>query len=92
MREKTVEQALMKEIRKRGGICEKWTSGTSGWPDRIVLFPGEKIAFIEVKAPGKRPRPLQRHRHRQLEEMGFKVYVLDDLNKIGGILDGIQTT
>ena len=88
-REKAIERKLVAEVKKRGGLCEKWTSGTSGWPDRIVLLPGSRFAFVEVKAPGEKPRPLQLHRHKQLRKLGFKVYVLDDEKQIGGILDDI---
>ena len=63
MREKNIEQQLRSEVRLHGGLCEKWTSGSSGWPDRICLFPDGKACFVEVKAPGKVPRPLQLHRH-----------------------------
>jgi hypothetical protein len=92
MREKYIEQRLVKEVKRRGGLCEKWNSGSSGWPDRIVLLPDGKLGFVEVKAPGKVPRVLQLHRHEQLRDIGYKVYVLDDPGQIGGILDGIQTT
>jgi hypothetical protein len=91
MREKYIEQKLVKETRSRGGLCEKWNSGTSGWPDRIVLFPDGKVDFVEVKASGEEPRKLQKHRHEQLRILGFQVYVLDSPGQIGGILDGIQT-
>lgn len=90
MREKDIEQQLRTEVRLRGGLCEKWTSGSSGWPDRICLFPDGKAGFVEVKAPGKKPRPLQVKRHKQLRLLGYKVYVLDNIGQIGGILDGIQ--
>ena len=50
------------------------------------------MAFVEVKAPGKAPRPLQEARHRLLRQLGFKVYVLDGEDQIGGILDEICTT
>ena len=56
-------------------------------PDRLVLLPGGKIGFVEVKAPGKEPRPLQVARHGLLRRLGFKVYVLDAPEQIGGILD-----
>jgi hypothetical protein len=92
MREKYIEQRLVKEVKRRGGLCEKWNSGSSGWPDRIVLLPDGKLGFVEVKAPGKVPRVLQLHRHEQLRSLGYKVYVLDDPGQIGGILDRIQTT
>lgn len=91
MREKYIEQKLAHEVRCRGGLCEKWIAGTAGWPDRIVLFPDGKVGFVEVKAPGEEPRELQQHRHEQLRRLGFKVYVLDRLNQIGGIIDEIQS-
>lgn len=92
MQEKVIEKQLVKETRLRGGLCEKWNSGTVGWPDRIVILPDGKFGFVEVKAPGEKPRPIQIHRHNQLMQLGYKVYVLDSPEQIGGILDGIQTT
>lgn len=91
MREKHIEQQLVKETKLRGGMCPKFTSpGMDGMPDRLVLFPQGHIGFVEVKAPGEKPRPLQVHRHEQLRRLGFQVYVLDGTDQIGGILDGIQ--
>ena len=57
MREKTIEQKLAAAVKKYGGICPKFTSpGFDGMPDRIVLMPNGKMAFVEVKAPGEKPR------------------------------------
>ena len=50
------------------------------------------VVFVEVKAPGKVPRPQQRARLRLLTGLGFKTYVLDDISQIGGILDEIQSS
>ena len=93
MREKTVEQKLVSEVKKAGGICPKWVApGFDGVPDRIAMFPGGRIAFVEVKAPGEKPRPLQAARHVLLRRLGFRVYILDEIEKIGGIIDEIRTT
>ena len=93
MREKQVEQKLVQAVKARGGICPKFVSpGFDGMQDRIVLLPGWRFGFVEVKAPGKMPRPLQVSRHRLMEKLGFSVYVLDGPEKIGGILDEIQAT
>ena len=93
MREKAIEKKLVQAVKSAGGIAPKFTSpGFDGIPDRIVLLPGGRMAFVEVKAPGEKPRPLQLARHRLLRELGFKVYVLDDEHQIGGLLDEIQTT
>ena len=91
MREKQVEQALIKAVRLSGGMAVKFVSpGWDGAPDRIVLFPGEKIAFIEVKAPGKKMRPLQMKRKQQLEDMGFQVYCLDRIEDIDDTIERIK--
>ena len=92
MREKTIEVKLVQTVRSMGGLAPKFTSpGLDGMPDRIVLLPLGRLAFVEVKAQGKQPRPLQVKRKRQLEALGFSVYCLDDTAQIGGILDEIQS-
>ena len=93
MKEATIERKLVSAEKLRGGICPKWVSpGYDGVPDRIVLLPGGKIGFVEVKAPGEKPRPLQLARHKTLMNLGFRVYVIDSVEQMGGILDEIQTT
>ncbi len=93
MRESKVEEKLRTEAKRRGGWAVKFTSpGLDGVPDRLVLFPGGRLAFVEVKAPGKKMRPLQERRAKQLRALGFQVYCLDCMEKIGGILDEIQGT
>ena len=92
MREVLIERKLIAAAKKRGGICPKWVCpGCDGMPDRIVLLPNMKIGFVEVKSPGEQPRPLQLARHRVLQKLGFKVFILDDPQQIGGILDEIQS-
>ena len=92
MREKIIEQHLVKAAKNSGGIAPKLVSpGFDGMPDRLVLLPRGKIGFVEVKAPGKEPRPLQVARHGLLRRLGFKVYVLDAPEQIGGVLDEIRT-
>lgn len=88
--EKKIEQRLVCAVRAAGGICPKFVSpGFDGMPDRLVLLPHGRMGFVEVKAPGKAPRPLQEARHRLLRRLGFKVYVLDCGEDIPRILDGI---
>ena len=38
MREKYIEQKLVREVKKRGGLCEKWNSGSSGWPQSDLFY------------------------------------------------------
>lgn len=91
MQEKYIEQKLVAKVKSMGGIAPKFVSpGIDGMPDRIVLLPMGRIAFIECKATGKKMRPLQKKRKKQLEVLGFLVYCLDDVEQIGGILSEIQ--
>ena len=93
MREKTIEAKLVKAAKNMGGRAPKFISpGLDGVPDRLVLLPGGKLAFIELKAPGKELRPLQVRRKRQLEALGFLVYCIDRPEQIGGIIHEIQAS
>jgi hypothetical protein len=81
--ESQIEQKLKKTIEAAGGRCIKFTApGLSGVPDRLCLFPGGKAVFVETKAPGGKLRPLQRKRHEELQELGFKVLVIDSEERI----------
>ena len=96
MREKTIERKLVNAVKNSGGLCPKFVSpGLDGMPDRLALFPGGRVAFVEVKAMGSKPRPLQLARHEQLRKLGFHVYILDDaaqirtiISEMGGETDG----
>ena len=87
MKERQIEQKLVNAVKACGGIAPKFVSpGFDGMPDRIVLLPGGCMAFVEVKAPGEKPRPLQLARHKLLRSLGFKAYVLDDEQQIQQII------
>ena len=91
MREKYIEQQLVRAVKIAGGICPKLMSpGTDGMPDRMILMPGCRLGFVEVKAPGKKPRPLQVKRHAQLRWLGFPVFTLDDPRQIPGIIEEVE--
>ena len=93
MREAKIEHLLVIAVKASGGIVPKLVSpGFDGMPDRMVLLPEGRLGFVEVKAPGKVPRPLQAARHRLLKRLGFPVFVLDDPGQIGGIIDEIRTS
>ena len=81
MREKNIEQKLVKAVKSAGGIAPKLTCpGYDGMPDRLVLMPEGRIG------------PLQVRRHEMLRNLGFKVYILNDPEQIGGIVHEIRTT
>ena len=83
MREYVVENEFVKAVRKAGGVAYKLTSQTAnGLPDRLILFPIAKVLFVELKAPGKMMRPLQRKRRYQLMKLGFPVLCIDRMPQI----------
>lgn len=92
MLEKTIEKQLTTEVRKRGGHAYKLVSpNRAGMPDRLVCLPGGYSAFIELKAPGEKPRPIQQVRHKELQALGQRVYIVDGVHQIKEVLDEIQT-
>ena len=91
--EKTTERKLVQAVKLMGGMAPKFVSpGLDGVPDRIVLLPGCKAAFVELKADGQKLRPLQERRKRQIEALGFRVYCVSRAEQIGGILYEIQSS
>ena len=91
MREKIVEEHLVKAVRLMGSRALKFVSpGFDGVPDRLLLLPNGRMAFAELKAPGKQLRPLQKRRKSQLETLGFRVYVIDNTDQIGGVLSELS--
>lgn len=89
MREKDIEQYLVKRVREAGGRAYKWVSpGNDGVPDRIVMLPGV-IAFVELKAPGKKPTPRQLAKHRELERLGRSVTVIDSREQADDFIEAL---
>ncbi len=81
--ESKIEARLKAKVAKAGGLTLKFLSpGTAGVPDRLVLLPGKKIFFAELKAPGEKLRPLQQKRKQQLERLGFQVYIIDSCQAV----------
>lgn len=93
MQEKTIERQLAKAVKEMGGLSPKWVSpGLDGVPDRIILLPNGAIAFAEVKITGGKLRPVQQKRKQQLEALGFRVYIIDSVERIREVLNEIQST
>ena len=83
MREYVVENEFVKAVKAAGGVAYKLISQTAnGLPDRLVLFFPAKTIFVELKAPGKMMRPLQRKRRYQLMKLGFPVLCIDRMPQI----------
>lgn len=86
--EQKLEQKLVKAVKAQGGMALKFVSpGIDGVPDRLLLIACGHISFVEVKAKGKKPRPLQVKRINQIRNLGFKVFILDDETQIQNIIN-----
>ncbi len=82
-----LERRLKNEVEKNGGMALKFISPSmAGLPDRIILIPGGKAIFVEMKAPGKKLRPLQVKRKSQIEALGFTVHCIDSIAKINAFI------
>lgn len=87
MTEKNIEQYLVRKVRETGGKAYKFVSpGNAGVPDRLVIFPSGKVIFVELKAPGKAPTNLQKAKHRELEKLKQRVFVIDSKEKVDTVL------
>ena len=88
MRESAIELYLCSQVRKHGGIAYKFTSpGRRSVPDRIVLWPCGEMQFVECKAPGEKPTPLQQREHDKLRAMKFMVNVVDSFELVDTLIE-----
>jgi hypothetical protein len=79
--ESYIEKKVCECAKRKEWLVFKFSSpAQKGVPDRIFLKDGV-ILFVEFKAPGKRPTKLQEAIHERLQAHGFKVFVIDDLEK-----------
>lgn len=91
MRERTVEQHLIRSAQSEGGLALKWVSpGAAGIPDRLVLLPGGKVAAVEVKRPGSQSRPLQLLWLERLARLGLRTGVVDSLGSAEAFVRDLQ--
>ena len=90
MLENRIEKRLKDEVEKIGGKALKFVSpGTIGMPDRIILISAKTI-FVELKAPGKKPRPMQEYRAKELRALGFRVEMIDTIEKVDNFVKGLE--
>lgn len=90
MRESAIEAYLRDRVRQIGGRAYKFVSpGNDGVPDRLVCFPGGRIVFAELKAPGQKPRPLQLVQIDRLQRLGFGVLMIDSKEKVDRFVDSM---
>ena len=93
MREKKIEQKLVTAVKKHWSRNAKHGIQFEVENFQEIIAPTKEgiIAFVEVKAPNQKPRPLQLSRHRLLRRLGFRVYVLDALEDIDKIIKEVMS-
>ena len=91
MRESAIEKAFTEAVKQAGGLALKITpAGLAGFPDRLVIFRGAHIGFVELKQRGQKPTPIQARRHQLLHDFGFTVITLDNTHDIQDTIHAIQ--
>lgn len=90
--EREIEQRLRLAVARRGGLCLKWVCpGWSGVPDRIVLLPGARIVFVELKRPkGGRYSALQDKWQEWLTALGFPYWRIKNAEELQSFLAEIE--
>ena len=89
--EKLVERKLVESVKANKGMCIKLLCDQLiGLPDRMCLFPGSKIIFVELKTTGKKPRRIQAYIHNKLRGLGFRVEVIDSVKGISDFIESIN--
>ena len=88
--EKVVERRLVELVKINGGMCIKLLCDQLiGLPDRMCLFPGHKIVFVELKTTGQKPKRIQMYMHNKLQALGFRVEVIDTVESVINFVDDI---
>lgn len=88
--EKVIERKLVEAVKANGGMCIKLLcDNLLGLPDRMCLFPGHKIVFVELKTTGQKPRRIQVFMHNKLRNLGFKVEVIDTVEGVNEFIEDI---
>ena len=91
MKEKLLEKKLREKIKKMGGLALKFIPfHFVGMPDRLILLPGARVYWVETKSTGKKLRPIQETRQKQLKRLGFKVYKIDCQKDLDLFLKEVQ--
>lgn len=89
--EKAIEAYLVKRVKEMGGVCLKYSSASiTGYPDRIVLMPGGRVVWVELKSKGQKPELRQEIRIKELRALGFRVEVADSRADVDAIMEGLR--
>lgn len=89
--EKLVERKLVELVKINKGMCIKLLCDQLiGLPDRLCLFPNHKMAFVEIKTTGQKPRRIQAYMHKKLRALGFRVEVIDSVEDVINFIEDMM--
>ena len=89
--EKVLEAELRERCKALGWMCIKLTSQYQrGLPDRLILMPGGRVCFAEIKTTGKKPTALQKITHERLRALGYRVEVVDTTESLDKLIVDLQ--
>lgn len=89
--EKVIERKLVELVKINGGMCIKLLCDQLiGLPDRMCLFPGHRIVFVELKTTGQKPKRIQLYMHNKLKALGFRVEVIDTVEGVNNFVNNIK--
>ena len=75
--ERDIERYLVKRVKDLGGVAYKFVSPAHrGVADRLVVLPGGRVWFVEVKAPGGRLSMLQKIFFEEMQALGQNVRIV----------------
>jgi hypothetical protein len=91
MREATVEAYFVAQVKAHGGEQRKlqWIGRRHG-PDRFVKFQGVPVVLVELKRPGKTPRPGQDREIARLRAVGCDVRIIDSKEGVDGFISSMR--
>jgi hypothetical protein len=88
--EKSIERYLVEKAKENGMLCLKYSNPNMvGYPDRLLVLPGAKVIWVELKSKGKKPAKIQAQRHKELAELGHRVLVIDNKNDIDILIESL---
>ena len=91
MKERDIEALLRDGVKQLGGKAYKWVSpGNAGVPDRIVILPGGKVIFVELKQENGRLTRLQKVQQQTLRRMGVAAVTLRGAEDVKMYLDVLK--
>lgn len=83
MRESQIENRLVREVEKCGGLCYKFVSPSNpGVPDRIVITPDGRVIFVELKAPFGKMSNIQKWQKERMLSHGADVRVVRGMDQV----------